>query len=292
MKQRVGFIGVGHMGAPLVNCLMRAGFPVMLHDLRADALAPYRGSAATIASSLGELAQHCDIISFCLLNDGDVEAMLSGEQGLYSLLEPRHLLMTHSTLSTALCIRIGEQVRALGAGFVDAPVSGGQKERDEGSLTVFAGGRDEDFARARPVLDAMGATVVHMGPNGAGAIGKIANNFMQLSNTIAAIEAVRLASAYGVSEEAMVRLSSVSSGNSWSLRNLFFFDDMMANHQLADNPEALFAYLAKDIGLAAQSAADKGVDLPLARSNATLAPEIFSRRKQLELAPKTETTAT
>lgn len=286
MNERIGFIGVGHMGAPLINCMVRKGLDLTLFDIREEAVAPYQARGVAVAGSLEELARQTSIICFCLLNDADVDSLLFDESGLFSLLGPQHLLITHSTLSTDICIRIGEYARSRGMGFIDAPVSGGQKERDDGTMTVFVGGREDDFLRARPLLDTIGATVVHMGPNGAGAIGKIANNFMQLSNTIAAIEAMRLANAYGVSEDAMVQLSSVSSGSSWSLQNLFFFDDMMANHQLADTPDALFAYLAKDIGLAAQGAADRGVDLALARSNAALAPEIFSRRKALGRAPR------
>lgn len=281
MNERIGFIGVGHMGAPLINCLLRAGHDVTVYDLREEAVAPYRAQGVKVARSLAELVAEVSVISFCLLNDADVEALLFGEGALFSMTGPQHLLMTHSTLSTEISERIGAHARSIGAGFIDAPVSGGQKERDEGTMTVFAGGSPADFARARPVLDAIGATVVHMGPNGNGAIGKIANNLMQLSNTITAIEAMRLADAYGIPEEAMVRLSSVSSGNSWSLNNLDFFDDMLANHQLAPTPAALLAYLAKDIALADQAAKARGVDLPLARSNAALAPEIFERRKAL-----------
>lgn len=272
------------MGFYLAQNMAVGGIDLTVYDLRTEATDPLRAKGAVVAESVEGLAASCDVVAFCVLDERQVENLVDQ---LITLMAPGKLLVMHSTISPGLTIELAERAAAHGIGFVDAPVSGGMDARIAGTLTVFAGGTEADFARARPMLELIGSPVVLLGPVGSGSAGKVCNNLMQFCNSMAAFEGMRLAAAFGIDEASMVRLSSVSSGSSWTLKEWGFYDDYFEEHTLRDDDQKLFDYFAKDLELAVASAELRSVDIPFATAAAGLVRGAFRQRRDLARSRRT-----
>lgn len=274
--QSIGFIGTGHQGAPMAHNIARAGHQLVVYDTNGDRLAPFVAIGATIAGSLEETARLSDIVGVCVLTEKQVTDV---SNALLEHMRPRQCLVLHSTVSPAVAVALGEAATARGVLFLDAPVSGASmRAREEGSLTVFAGGTQEAFEAASPLLEAVGSTIALVGPAGAGQAGKLCNNLMLFCNTLASLEAARLADAYGISEERMVELVGASSGASWSLSEWGYLDRMRTEHSLANDEEALLSFLEKDLLLVNAAATDKSVALPMGARAAEVVRSAIKKR--------------
>ncbi|MBV6756658.1 NAD(P)-dependent oxidoreductase [Rhodococcus opacus] len=262
----IGFIGLGHQGAPMARNVAKAGLELTVFDIREEALAPFRESGIVVAESVSDLVTQNDIIAICVLDEKQVNDLVLGEGGLLGIMRSDQTLVLHSTVSPELAIRIGDSSAALGIGFVDAPVSGNSMDaRESGTLVVFAGGEEKDFYRVEPLLRAVGETVQLLGPVGSGQVAKLCNNLMLYCNTVAVFEAIKLASAYGIVEDDLIRMVAEGSGNSWSVSEWGFVDRIMRDHQLANDESAVVGFLTKDVVLANEAAVDRSVDLPIGR---------------------------
>lgn len=260
----IGFIGLGHQGAPMARSIARAGHDLLVFDLREDALAPFRAAGVPVARSPAEVAARCELVAFCLLDEAQVIQLVLADDGLLSVMQPGQVLVMHSTVSPQLAVRIGEAARPRGIEFLDAPVSGRtMRAREEGTLAVFVGGSEAGFRRARPLFDAIGDHVERLGPVGSGEVGKLCNNLMLFCNTLGSLEAARLAEAYGIPEQAMVRVALEGSATSFSLREWGYLDRMRGEHTLAADESALLDFLEKDVVLALQAADARGVAVPM-----------------------------
>jgi 3-hydroxyisobutyrate dehydrogenase-like beta-hydroxyacid dehydrogenase len=150
--------------------------------------------------------------------------------------------------------------------------------REQGAVTVFAGGRPADFERAKPLLEAVGGTVGFLGPPGSGAAVKICNNLMHFCNALGLFEGLRLAAAYGIDEPAMIRLGATSTARSWALTELASIDQILLEHTLADD-EALFDFFAMDLEIAVAEAQHAALPLPFADRAAELVRDSFKKRR-------------
>jgi 3-hydroxyisobutyrate dehydrogenase len=253
---RVGFVGLGKMGRPIVARLVDADFAVVAYDANRDAREQAAASGAAVAETLGETATGADMLFLCLPDSPTVEAVLLGEQLLERL--PRSALVVDLGSSQPLSTKkLAAESTARGLRFVDAPVSGGVAGAREGTLTVMAGGRDEDVAACRGAFDAIGRHVVHVGPVGAGHAAKALNNLLSAATLLATSEAMSTAETFGIDPETFLDIVNASSGRSFSTELKFpryvvpgSFDSGFGLRLMAKDARTALE-LAREVGLSA-----------------------------------------
>ncbi|MEZ5701669.1 MAG: NAD(P)-dependent oxidoreductase [Burkholderiaceae bacterium] len=217
-KPAVGFVGLGVMGTPMVSHIHKGGHAVAVHDLDMDAarkLAAQLGERAAAVDTPRELAQKSDIVITMLPNGEVVKRVVFGENGLAAGFKPGSLLLDTSSsepwLTTETATRLSEQ----GVVMVDAPVSGAQWGAEAAELVFMVGGRAEDLQRVRPILECMGKSIFHLGPQGSGHAMKCINNLVTAITLSATAEGLVIGKAFGLDPEAMVKVMNVSTAGSW-----------------------------------------------------------------------------
>jgi 3-hydroxyisobutyrate dehydrogenase len=216
--ERVGFLGLGIMGSRMAACLRRAGFElsVWTHTPgKAEAWAGEHGAQA--AATPAEVAEQCGVVITMVVDAAQVEAVLLGDGGAAHGARPGTLFVDMSTIGPAATRAIGERLSAHRARLVDAPVTGSAPRAEDGTLTIMAGGAPEDYARAEPLLAAMGELVVHVGALGQGQMLKLVNNAVAVVNAVTVGQALLAADATGVDLDALERVMGAGSGASTML---------------------------------------------------------------------------
>jgi 2-hydroxy-3-oxopropionate reductase len=205
MTPRIGFIGLGIMGKPMAKNLIKAGFPLTVHNRSRSKVDELVKDGASAASSPAEVASAAEIIITMLPNSPDVELVALGPNGLKNGARAGQLFIDMSTINPVVSQKIANELAPSGVAMVDAPVSGGEKGAIEGTLSIMAGGTPEDFERALPVFNALGKTITHMGPLGTGGFTKLANQIIVAINLTAIGEALVFGTKAGVDPQKMVR---------------------------------------------------------------------------------------
>ena len=205
MAPRIGFIGLGIMGKPMARNLMKAGFPVTVHNRSQAKVEELVKEGASRAASPREVASATDIVITMLPNSPDVELVALGAGGIKEGARAGQLFIDMSTINPVVSQKIAMELAPLGVAMVDAPVSGGEKGAIEGTLSIMAGGAPEDFERALPVFNALGKTITHMGPIGTGGFTKLANQIIVAVNLTAIGEALVFGAKAGVDPQKMIR---------------------------------------------------------------------------------------
>ncbi len=198
MGERVGFIGLGIMGAPMARHLLAAGFTLTVHSRSPGPVDALVEAGAGRATSPAELARASDVVVTMLPDTPDVEHVMLGHDGVAAGVAAGSLVIDMSTIDPAPTRSIAEQLTARDVEMLDAPVSGGERGAIDGTLSIMVGGSDEAFARAMPILLAMGKNIVHVGPSGAGQITKACNQLVVAATIEAVAEALVLAERSGV----------------------------------------------------------------------------------------------
>lgn len=173
---RVGFIGLGDLGAPMARRIMDAGWPLCIYDIRPEALAPFAGTEASVAASPREVGERSDIAGVCVFTDAQVVDVVSGSEGLLGGMSPGGTIMVHSTVRAETCKRVADDASVRGVSLIEAAVGNGRDEAAAGQLPVFAGGDPETVDRCRPVMESFAKDVLWLGPIGAGANSKLVHN--------------------------------------------------------------------------------------------------------------------
>jgi 3-hydroxyisobutyrate dehydrogenase len=270
--ERIGFVGLGTMGAFMAANLRRAGFEVTAWNRtpgRAAALLELGAREAATPAAAGAVA---DIVVVCVSDTPDVEQVLFGEDGVASGLEHGGLVIDCSTISPDATAGFAHRLAELGIGFVDAPVSGGSKGARLATLPIFAGGSPEDVDRARPVLSAMGKTITHFGPAGSGQAVKAVNQVVISGVYLAVAEGMVLAMKAGLAPDAVVAALGGGVAGSWILANRS--GKMVANDYPLGFKTALHL---KDLGIALEMARSLGVALPVSALAAQLEAGLVAR---------------
>ena len=250
------------MGAPMAAQLARAGHRLLLHDANpalARDLAQTLGGAARAADTPAALAPRCDVVVTMLPNGQVVQQVVLGDQGLLQGLKPGALLLDTSSAEPWLTQRTAAALAARGVAMVDAPVSGAQWGAQEASLVFMVGGDAADVARVRPLLEAMGRAVHHVGALGAGHAMKCVNNLITAITFSATMEGLVIGKRVGLDPAAMVEVLNESTGGSWITKN------HIAQRVLSrrfDDPFKLELML-KDMGIALELGRDAQLPLPL-----------------------------
>lgn len=259
---RIGFIGIGTMGGPMARRLIDRGYSLVVHDLdpaRVDALV---ACGATAAGSPREVGAACAHAVLSLPSSPDVEAAVTGEDGLIEGMAPGSIVIDMSTIDPVTTRRVATRAAERGVRFVDAPVSGAPPRAREGTLAIMVGGDARDIADCRFILDALGTTVAHVGPVGAGETLKLCNNLIAAIAMLGVAEAFNLGVRAGLGPKVMYEVITASSGDCWPLRTRVPYPGVVEGSPANDGfaPGFMLDLMHKDLGLAL--AAAKAVDAP------------------------------
>jgi 2-hydroxy-3-oxopropionate reductase len=203
---RVAVIGLGIMGSPMAVNLAKAGFAVAGYSRSGTRVGPLVEAGGTAAGSVDEAVAGAEVVVTMLPDSPDVEAVLGGDAGLLSTLPPRVLVIDCSTIRPDVSAALAADAGSRGLDLLDAPVSGGEAGAIEGVLSIMVGGSQAAFDRAAPVLDAVGKTIVRVGPAGAGQTVKAANQLIVAGNIQLVAEAIVFLEAHGVELDAALEV--------------------------------------------------------------------------------------
>jgi 3-hydroxyisobutyrate dehydrogenase-like beta-hydroxyacid dehydrogenase len=262
---KIGFIGLGLMGAGFTKRLVATGHSVIGYDVDAGKLAAARGWGVEPAGSPAEAARGADLTAICVTTTHAVEEVALGENGLTSLgrLDGKSIV-DFSTTEIAATHRVADGLREAGASFVDAPVSGGPGAAEAGTLAIMAGGEPAAFELVRPVLEALGQAT-HMGPVGAGQATKLVNQALCLTNYCVVAEGLRLAEAYGVDARKIPAALAPGLANSAVLQAIF---PRMVERDFA--PRGYARQVLKDLEMLQEATRAQHLAMPMAALATTL----------------------
>ncbi|HKC02552.1 MAG TPA: 3-hydroxyisobutyrate dehydrogenase [Sphingomicrobium sp.] len=212
---RIAFIGLGHMGGGMAPNLVKAGHEVWAFDLVAEAVEHAAHGGCAPAASAADAVKDADVVITMLPASKHVRAVFHDD--VASNAKPGTLLIDCSTIDVASAREVGEQMKAAGFEFVDAPVSGGIAAAAGGTLTFMVGGTDDGFEQAKPFLEPMAKAVIHAGDLGAGQAAKICNNMILGATMVATCEGFAMARKLGLDLQTFYDISSKASGQSWSM---------------------------------------------------------------------------
>jgi 3-hydroxyisobutyrate dehydrogenase len=263
--ERIGFVGLGTMGASMAANLVRAGAPLTVWNRTPGRAGPLLELGAQAAESAAAVATRSDISVVCVSDTPDVEAVLFGPGGIVEGAAQGSLVIDCSTISPDATREFGRRLAERGVGMVDAPVSGGSEGARLGTLTMFVGGEEAAVTRARPVLEAMGKTITHLGPLGSGQAGKAVNQVIISGAYLGVAEGIVLGMRAGLDARRLVEALSGGAAQSWVLAN--------RSGRMIDDEYPLGFRLAlhrKDVGIALELARGLSLPLPVAALTASL----------------------
>ncbi len=248
------------MGEPMVRNLLKAGHSVTVYNRTNDSAKRLEQETGAIAkTSPKQAAESADIIITCVSDSPDVEAVILGEKGIIHGARPGSLVIDMSTMSPNVTRRIAQTLAAKEIAMLDAPVSGGSEGAQQGTLSIMVGGKEADVARAMPVLEAMGNTITHVGPIGAGQTTKAINQIIAAGTYWSVAEGMSLGLKAGLDMEKVVQAVGNGAAGSWGLTN--------RSGNMIDNDYPLGFRLRlhqKDLKIALETARELGLPLPMA----------------------------
>ena len=254
---KIGFIGLGHMGAPMVRNLLKAGHQLVVFDVVKDAVARIAAlGAASAASPSAVAASGVEVLITMLPSSPHVRAVYGGEYGILAGAKPGTLLIDSSTIDPHTAREVAFDARAKGLAMLDAPGSGGTGGAEAGTLTFMVGGEGKDFEAAKPVLAHMGKNIVHCGAAGNGQVAKLCNNMLLAISMIGVSEAMSLGVALGIDPKLLAGIINTSSGRCWSSDTYNPYPGVMDNVPASRNYTGGFGadLMLKDLGLATDAA--------------------------------------
>lgn len=262
---RAAFIGLGNMGGPMAVNLHRAGCSVVAFDLSDEACARAREQGLEVAASAQDAVAGAQVVISMLPASRHLEALYLGEGGLLAALEEGALIIDCSTVSPAAARKLARAAAQRGLAVIDAPVSGGTAGAAAGSLTFIVGGELAALERARPLLQAMGKNIFHLGEAGAGQVAKLCNN-MALGVIMAVTgEALSLGVAHGLDPKVLSQMMAVSTGRSWATEVCNPWPGVLEQAPASRGYTGGFGndLMLKDLGLAVEAAIEAGATIPL-----------------------------
>lgn len=254
----IGFIGIGQMGKHMANRILEAGYKLTVHDLNKEAATPLIKRGAKWGDTPEEVAKSCRIIISSLPTPKDVEQVVYGKNGLKRGWKSGDIYIDMSTNSPSIIRRIAENAGAMGVAVLDAPVSGGTRGAEKGTLAIMVGGNPASLEKVRKVLETMGQKIFPVGGVGCGNIVKLVNNLIALACNSISAEGFVLGARAGIDPGVLLEILKVSTGNNWGAQqypNTVFKGNFEPGFKIG------LAY--KDINLALAFAKENGVPLPL-----------------------------
>ena len=255
--KRIGLIGLGIMGRPMAQNLLKAGYPLTVYNRSRGPAESLAAMGAAIAGSPREVAAVSDVVITMVTDTPDVEQVILGPGGVIESARPGLVVIDMSTISPKVTRSIASRLSAAGAEMLDAPVSGGDKGAREATLTIMVGGEERIFDECLPVLQALGKKIVLMGGSGAGQLTKLANQILVAGNMMGVCECLVFAKKSGLDPKRVIDSLSAGAASSWSLINL---GPKAADGDFA--PGFKIKLLQKDLKLVLSSADELGMSLP------------------------------
>ena len=262
---RIAFIGLGIMGSPMAVHLQNAGHQVVGYNPNPQRTEALVAAGGTAAGSTGEAVADVDVVAIMVPDSPDVRDVLTAEDGVFAHAKPGTLIIDFSSIRPDVTAELAAEAKEKGFRILDAPVSGGEKGAQDAVLSIMVGGDAADFAEAEPVFSAVGKTVVHVGPNGAGQTVKAANQLIVATNIQAVAEALVFLEAYGVDTDAALTVLGGGLAGSAVLNQK---RDNMLNRSF--EPGFRIDLHHKDMGIVTSAARESGVILPVAALMAQL----------------------
>lgn len=254
---RIGLIGLGIMGKPMANNLLKANHSLGLYARNPESLQPFTANNIEIYDSPAELAQHCDVTITIISDSPDVEKIITGKNGIIHGAKPKHLVIDMSTISPEVTRSLAQNLATNGVDMLDAPVSGGEQGAIDGTLSIMVGGNADAFNYAYPIFQILGKNIVHIGDHGAGQVSKACNQILAAQTIVAVAEAFLLARSSGV-DPSKVRdalLGGFANSKVLELHGKRILDN---NYKPGFKAELHF----KDIGIALNSAKENNISIP------------------------------
>jgi 2-hydroxy-3-oxopropionate reductase len=271
MAVRIGFIGLGTMGAPMARNLLKRGFALTVWARRPEAIAPLVSAGAVPGESAAGVASSSDIVMTMVTDTRAVEDVILGSRGIANGARPGVLVVDHSTIDPDATKRIASELQARGLDMLDAPVSGGGGAAEAGTLAIMVGGSAAALERATPALSCYGKSIVHIGPNGAGQVAKACNQICTIVNQLGAAEAMLLAERAGVDPRAV---KEALMGGFAASRMLDLQAPKMIARDFQGKVESRLHH--KDIHIVLDLARSLGIELPAS----TAAADVLDRLQQ------------
>ena len=266
-SMKVAFIGLGNMGAPMAENLIKAGFEVTVYDLVESAMQTLEQAGARRASSASEAARGVEVVISMLPAGAHVRSLYLGGDapGLLDALDGKPLLIDASTIAPDDARTVAEAAAARGLSYLDAPVSGGVGGARAGTLTFIVGGSAEAYVQARPLLEAMGKNIFHAGASGAGQVAKLCNNMLLGILMSGTAEALALGVGNGLDPAVLSEIMKQSSGGNWALNVYNPWPGVMEQTPASNGYQGGFLddLMGKDLGLATTLALESRAAIPM-----------------------------
>jgi 3-hydroxyisobutyrate dehydrogenase len=272
---RIGFIGTGVMGKPMAANLLRAGYSLSILNRHSETLGALVSLGASLLDSPIEIARQSDVIILMLPDTPTVEDVLFGDSGVAHGIQENSVVIDMSTISPTETVKFANRLSLLKCDMLDAPVSGGEKGAEAGSLGIMAGGNQGAFERCREIFEAMGKTITYTGPSGCGQKTKLVNQLVGATNLLGAVEGIRLARAAGLDVETTLQAVASGAASSWMLVNL---GPKILQQDFA--PGFSMRLQHKDVALLGEWIANLGDDYPAA----ALVYSLFTQAMEAGLA--------
>lgn len=265
MPNKIAFIGLGNMGAPMAANLLKAGYTLTAFDLVAEAAHSLAGRGATAVESSAAAVAGADVVVSMLPAGPQVKDLYLGQGGVLAHAEKGTLLIDCSTIDASSARAVAHAASEAGFDMLDAPVSGGVGGARAGTLTFIVGGTAAALERARPLFEVMGKNVFHAGPAGAGQVAKMCNNMLLGVLMTGTSEAINLGVAQGLDAAVLSQIMKASSGGNWALNVYNPYPGVMENAPASRGYQGGFGVdlMLKDLGLAMDAAVDGRVATPL-----------------------------
>ena len=253
---KVGYIGLGLMGKSMARNILKAGFPLVVHNRSQEAVVELQGEGARPATSPAEVTSLVDVVITNLPDSPDVEHVALGKNGIIETAKEGQIFIDNSTIKPASAREIAEKLGKKGVACLDAPVSGGDIGAQKGTLAIMVGGPVEALEKVRPILEAMGKKITHVGDAGAGQIAKAANQIMVAAQMVAMGELLIFARKAGADPQKVVAAIQGGAAQCWAL-------DVKPERLFAGNRQPGFkAYMqAKDLGIVSDTARQYGIPI-------------------------------
>lgn len=262
---KVGYIGLGLMGKSIARNILKAGFPLIVHNRSYPAVEELVAEGARAASSPAEVASQVDVVFTNLPDQPDVEKVVFGDNGISAGAHPGLIWVDNSTIKPAAARSLADKLAGIGVLALDAPVSGGDVGARLGTLAIMVGGPAEALDKVMPVLQAMGKTITHVGAAGAGQVAKAANQIMVAAQMVAMGELLIFSQKAGVDPQKVVEAIKGGAAQCWTL-------DVKPPRLFAGNraPGFKSRMMAKDLNIILETARQYGIPLPSAALDAQL----------------------
>ena len=288
MKLNIGFIGLGHMGLPMAQNLLKSDLTnkLYVYDLSEKPMQLLEQSGAVAANNILDIAKNCDVIFTMLQTGAQVKQVCLGDKGIFAHSKKDLLFIDCSSIDINSCKELHDIASQKNIKMLDAPVSGGVKGATAATLTIMVGGDKAIFEQAKNILEQMGKNIIHAGPNGTGQVAKICNNMILGVSMIAVSEAFNLAEKLGLNPQNLFNIVSKGSGECWSLTKYCPYPNILTDVPSSNDfkPGFTSQMMLKDLNLSQEAASSAEITTPMGALARTIYAGLADKDPELDFS--------